>query len=334
MNTQKSPKTVQEFQDQFKLIIGLCHELHKYKDVYYALCNEAKNPWQRDQLDASWRVMSQRKPFTKAKGLPLLLETCQHRVNTCVAPEYASFKTVMINNNVKNQHIRNKLAVIMEDQLKNPKYDSLNMAMGRKVVDHKTILQNIALFTARFVLVEEMKRHVKFLTNSETTLLEDLLWDYCYERDCRKALAYTILCGDILRYEEEVKKCIENNKHPTPPIPYVLQVIFCPELVTEKNDVYDEMLKPHYECEERREQEAEAEKKRTEERRRREETARLNMEEYNRVQQEHRAQKAMESEVAAMEESMKTLRSEFPHMPEIQLQHLAAMHVSCEKNGF
>jgi hypothetical protein len=275
--------------------------------------------------------MSDREPFTKAEGLSLLLETSQHRVNTCVAPEYASFKTVMINDKVKNTVIRNKLAAIMEEQLKKPTQDSLNMAMGRKVIDHETILQNIHLFTARFVLVEEMKRHVKKVTNGQTTLFEDLLWDYCYDRECRKALAYIILRGDILRYEEEVKKCIEDDKHPTPPIPYVLQVIFCPELVTEKNDVYDEMLKPHYECEERRKQEAEAEKKQAEERRRREETARLTMEEKNRVQQEDRAREAIESEVAAMEESMETLRLDFPHMAEIQLQRLAAMHMSCKK---
>jgi hypothetical protein len=237
----------------------------------------------------------------------------------------------MIDKNVKNTVIRNKLAAIMEEQLKNPKQNSLNMAMGRKDIDHKTIMQNIPLFTVKPMLLKEMKEHVKKLTKGQTTLFEDLLWDYCYERGYARAFAYTMLLGDIRRYEEEVTKCMEDDKHPTPPIPYVLQFIFCRELVTEKNHVYDEIMEPYYQFEERRKQEAEAEKKQAEERRRREETARLDMEEKNRVQQEDRAREAIESEVAAMEESMKTLRLDFPHMPEIDLQRLAAMHMSCKK---
>jgi len=332
MNTQKSPKTVQEFQDQFKLIIGLCHKLHKYKDVYYALCEEAnRNSHLRKKLDIAWAMISQRDPCTKAKGLSLLMEICQCRMEMCVGKDDYSFKTIMIEKTTNKTDIRNKFAAIIEEQLKNPEHKSLKKAMGRKDVDHKTIMQNIPLFTVKPMLLQEMKEHVKKLTKGQTTLLEDLLWDYCYKRGYARAFAYTMLRGDIWRFEEEVTKCMEDDNHPTPPIPYVLQFIFCRELVTEKNHVYDEIMEPYYQFEERRKQEAEAEKKQAEERRRREETARLTMEEENRVQQEDRAREAIESEVAAMEESMKTLRLAFPHMPEIDLQRLAAMHMSCKK---
>jgi hypothetical protein len=236
----------------------------------------------------------------------------RHRACPMIPCRDSAFEIRMIAT-AKNEDTKKKFAAIIKEQLEAPTYISLNMAMGRKDVDHEIILKNMHFFTGKSVLLESMKKNVSAFTEGQTTLFEDLLWAYCHDNVFERAFAYSMLSGDIWRYEEEVKKCIEDDKHPTPPIPYVLQVIFCPEVVTEKNDLYDKLLKPYYEFVESDKQQAEAQKKQAEERRRREETARLDMEEANRLRQEREAREAIKREVAEMEKSMDALRLSFPN---------------------